>query len=381
MKKETENPFPVSGYSGSDLFCDRVEETKKLLKNIENGINTTLFSIRRMGKTGLIYHLFNSLGKNRTICIYIDIYATRNLREFTNQFSSAVLKAFPERKSTGKKLIQFLKNLRPVISYDGLTGEPQVSFEFSQSKQYEHSLESIFSFLENQTPRIVIAFDEFQQITTYPEKNIEALLRSLIQPLKNVRFIFSGSHKHLLTEIFSQAKRPFFSSTQPLFLENIDRKIYLYFITEKFKSNKRKIDSEALDFIADWTRLHTFYTQVVCNRIFATGIKGISLSDVKEECDSLLKEQESIFFQYRNLLTSLQWNLLGAIASEDKVYKPQSREFIGKYNIGTSTNVQRTVEALMQKEMIYREEKERVSYYRVYDCFLARWLERKKQAD
>ena len=98
MKNESENPFPVSGYSGSALFCDRAEETKKLQKNIVNGINTTLFSIRRMGKTGLIYHLFNLLGKKKSTCIYIDIYATRNLREFTNQFSSAVLKAFPEKK-------------------------------------------------------------------------------------------------------------------------------------------------------------------------------------------------------------------------------------------------------------------------------------------
>ena len=380
MKNQiVENPFLLSGYTGPELFCDRAEETKRLQKNIANGVNTTLFSIRRMGKTGLVNHLFYSLRKKKISCIYIDLYATQNLREFTNQFGSAVLKAFPERKSAGKKLIDFLKGLRPIITYDSLTGDPQVSFDFTQPKQYEHSMESIFSFLDKQRTGVVIAFDEFQQITFYPEKNTEALLRSFIQPLKNVRFIFSGSSRHLLSEIFSHAKRPFFASTQPLQIDVIDRKIYLEFIKEKFKIHKRKISNEALTFIVDWTRLHTFYTQVLCNRIFASGLKDISVDDVKIECDGLLREQEGIFFQYRNLLTNLQWNLLEAIASEDMVYKPLSRNFIEKYNIGTQANVQRAIEALMQKEMIYREVADGKRFYRVYDSFLARWLERKSK--
>ena len=183
----------------------------------------------------------------------------------------------------------------------------------------------------------------------------------------------------MLSEIFSHAKRPFFASTQPLQIDVIDRKIYLEFIKEKFKIHKRKISNEALTFIVDWTRLHTFYTQVLCNRIFASGLKDISVDDVKIECDGLLREQEGIFFQYRNLLTNLQWNLLEAIASEDKVYKPLSRNFIGKYNIGTQANVQRAIEALMQKEMIYREVADGKRFYRVYDSFLARWLERKSK--
>ena len=221
---------------------------------------------------------------------------------------------------------------------------------------------------------------DFQDETRfYPEKNTEALLRSFIQPLKNVRFIFSGSSRHLLSEIFSHAKRPFFASTQPMQIDVIDSKIYLEFIKEKFKIHKRKISNEALTFIADWTRLHTFYTQVLCNRIFASGLKEISEDDVKIECDRLLREQEGIFFQYRNLLTNLQWNLLEAIASEDKVYKPLSQNFIGKYNIGSQANVQRAIEALMQKEMIYREVTDGKRFYRVYDSFLARWLERKSK--
>ncbi|MDQ3047973.1 MAG: ATP-binding protein, partial [Bacteroidota bacterium] len=202
------NPFPVSGYYGKELFCDREDETFRLTSNAKNGINTTLLSIRRMGKTGLLFHTFEQLKKNkRTECIYIDIYATQTLNDFTNHLAAGILKAFPEKNTLGKKFLLLLKSLRPVISFDSLSGEPEVSFDFSTAKQNEQSLSGLIQFLESQSMNIIIAIDEFQQISTYPEKNTEALLRSIIQPLKNVRFIFSGSSKHMLTEIFSNSKR------------------------------------------------------------------------------------------------------------------------------------------------------------------------------
>ena len=217
--KSKGNPFHLKGYHGATLFCNREKETLALIENLSNGINTTLFSIRRMGKTGLIYHVFNKLKRDKAVeCIYLDIYATQSLSEFTNQIASAILQAFPKNNSIGKKFINLIKGLSPIISYDALTGAPEISFSYSQPKQYEYSLKELFTFLDNQNKEIVIAIDEFQQITQYPETNTEALLRTIIQQLKNVAFIFSGSQKHLMLEMFSSSKRPFFSSTSPLHL-------------------------------------------------------------------------------------------------------------------------------------------------------------------
>ena len=355
MKKDI-NPFPLSGYYGPGYFCDRETETKRLTDNAKNGINSTLLSVRRMGKTGLLQHVFHTLKNNRKVqCIYLDVYATQNLKDFTNALAAAILKAFPEKKSTGKKFMDVLKGLRPVISFDALSGQPEVSINFSQPKQYEQSLIGLFSFLDRQPVSTIIAIDEFQQVATYPEENTEALLRTIIQQLKNVHFIFSGSNKHMLSEIFSNSKRPFFASTQTIHLDPIPEEKYLSFITAILKSHKRKITPEALLFIARWTRLHTYYTQVICNRLFATGEKEITLPLVQQECNHILNEQESVFFQYRNLLTVMQWNLLKAIAREDKVYQPSARNFIHTHAVGTPANVQRALEALTTKEMIYRD--------------------------
>jgi len=374
MKK---NPFHLKGYHGANLFCDREKETTQLISNAKNGVNTTLLSMRRMGKTGLIHHVFKQLGKDKNwMCIYVDIYATQSISEFTNQLASAIYNAFPQRKSIGKKFIDLLKSFGTAISFDVLTGVPEVSFRYIQPEQYKQSLKSLFLFLDKQNIQIIVAIDEFQQIVNYQEKNTEALLRTIIQHLNNVNFIFSGSNKHLLTEMFNSAKRPFFASTSPLYLDTISQEKYRSFIMNLYALGKQIIDKESIQFILDWTRTHTFYTQALCNKIYAQNNSKITLAEVYKACDNILLEQDNIYFQYRKLLTNSQWKLLKAVAKEDKVYQPTGSAFVGKYNLGNPASVKRSLEALEEKEMVYRMVTHKNSYYQVYDCFLSHWLER-----
>ena len=267
-----------------------------------------------------------------------------------------------------------LKSFRPVFSFDSFSGAPEVSFDFAQTKQYENSLAQLLKFLDNQNRPIIIAIDEFQQILNFPEKNVEAYLRSIIQQLKNVTFIFSGSSQHLLADMFNNVKRPFFASTQSIYLHEIDKKIYADFIKQKFTERKRTITNDALEYILEFSKQHTYYTQSLCNKIFSTGIKKVNESDAQHAAYELLKENESVYFQYRTLLTTNQWQLLKAIAKEDMVYQPSAKKFIYDHHLGTPANVQRSMEALLNKEMVFCRKDEKGNYYRVYDCFLGRWL-------
>lgn len=372
------NPFPVSGYFGSEYFCNRSKETKNIVLKAENGVNTTLISIRRMGKTGLIQHVFNQLSKeNKTVGIYIDIFHTQNLADFINKFATTVVQSFPVSQPIGKKILAIIKQLRPLISYDQLTGNPEISFDFQQPAEYEHSLKNILDFLDAQNKPILIAIDEFQQIVNYPEKNVEALLRSNIQSLKNIQFIFSGSHKHLMMELFNNAKRPFYSSTQTLYLGSIEKQDYATFIEAKINHINRTIEPEAIQFILDWTDIHTYYTQVICNRIVATGTRKITLEKVKAVCNVVLEEQSGTYFQYRNMLTTAQWQFLQAVAKENRLYHPTAKDFIQKHKLGTPASVKRTLESVLTKELIFQETDEKGNYYRIYDIFLSRWLARK----
>ena len=370
-----ENPFALVPYVSKDLFCDREKETETVLEYLLNGPNVTLISPRRYGKTGLIYRVFDEI-KQRKIDVntcYVDIYATEKLEDFIKTFSEAVVASL-DRKKGAKAFLQFLGGLRPMLSYNPLTGNPELTMTFLSDYEKRHTLASIFEFLEKLDKKTIVAIDEFQQVRKYGN-NMEALLRSYIQPLRNVQFVFCGSKKHLMAEMFTDARSPFYESTRCLYLEKIDREIYADFIVRMFAKGKKYITEEAVDFILDWTKAHTFYTQSLCNHVFLKSGKNIGLQDVLLSARQLLIENEQTFFQWRDLLTPLQWNYLKAVAKEQAVDKPFATSFIQKYHIGTSANSSRILEALLDKELILATSTEDGVSYSVYNVFLSRWLE------
>lgn len=372
--RKPENPFLISGYHSPEYFCDRKNETSRLLSHIQNGQNVTLTSVRRIGKTGLIKHLFFNLPAGWK-GVYVDILATENLQGFLNMLTTAILNAVPEKESLGKKIWTFVKSMRPVISFDPLTNLPQASFELRQSDTEIH-ISSIMKFLEKQDFNIVIAIDEFQQITRYPERNTDALLRSLIQHMTNVRFIFAGSQQHIINEMFSLPSGPFYRSTAIVGIDKIDKNIYNDFIAGWFHKEGRSVNGEIIDGMLLWSCLHTYYVQLICNRVFAAGQKKITDTLWKEEAYKLLKEQENIFFNYRSMLTSPQWQLMKAIAHEGVVMAPTSKDFIGRYKLGSPSTVLRSLKSLLKNELVYSDfTADGTVYYTIYDILFRRWTE------
>jgi len=376
MAFKPHNPFLLTSYIGPEYFCDREKETDRLISNLINGVNTTLISVRRMGKTGLLKHVAHQLQKQGIISIYIDIYATQNLREFTMALLNSIFETIPQQTSLGKKFINLIQKIRATLSFDPTTGHPQLSLDYSDPQHYVQSLSAIFQLLEKQEKTIVLMIDEFQQITAYPEKTMEALLRTHIQQLQFTHFIFSGSNKHVLSSMFGDQSRPFYHSTQWVDLNPIDEASYSQFIRYHFEKGGKQLDDEVLTELLRFSKRHTYYTQAVCNRLYAANLKKPDLSDLMKICNQLLQEQEPIFFQYRQLLTLSQWRLLEAIALEEEVYNPTSKKFLKRYDLGAASAVQRSLAALEQKEMIFKENDEHGTYYQVYDRFLSRWLEK-----
>jgi hypothetical protein len=371
--KKTANPFIIKGYISEKYFCDRKNELEILHRNVKNGGNTTLISPRKMGKSGLIFRFFDDLS-SEIQSIYVDIYSSRTLNDFIKLLAEAILLKFPEKSKIGKEFMKFLKGFRPLISFNPFTNLPQIQIEYQTSQEKIYTLQGLFTFLEAQNTPIVMAIDEFQQINEYPEKNIEALLRTYIQHLKNIQFIFCGSNKSLMTEMFTHAKRPFFASTRLLHLDKIDSVEYKEFIKNHFEGNKKQITDDALEAILWWTKSHTFYTQNLCNYIFSMKINQIDIEAVKNAMAGILKENESIFFQYRQLLTHAQWNYLISIAKENEVSQVTSQKFISKHNIGTPANSKRILKSLIDKELILENLSVDQPTYQVYDIFLSRWL-------
>lgn len=370
------NPFPTSSYVSPEFFCDREKEKDLLMRTVKNQGNTSLFAQRRTGKTALIHHVFYYLEKKKYNCLYIDIYATQSLKDFANHLAQGIYRRFPQNKSVGKRFLDAIKLLRPVISLDELSGSPELSLDITRPQQIEKTVPQLLRFLDSLNVNVVIAFDEFQQILDYPERNVEALLRSTIQHLRNVNFIFCGSNHRLMHQIFNQAKRPFYASTKNLNLVKINAADYAAFIRAMFEKGGRKISDNATHRILDLTFRHTYYTQELCHELYAQEIKRIDEQAVNNTLHAILQENESTYFQYRNLLTAIQWNLLKAIAREEIVERPYSNDFIKRNHLGTPAGVKRALEALVEKDLVYFESTTERSHYEINDKFLLRWMQR-----
>ena len=364
------NPFLTEGYAGPEYFCDRVVETSDLVNELSNGNNVTLFSPRRMGKTGLIHHSFETLKAAGFHCIYLDIMNTWSLQDFTEKLASAVISSTDGRiESFIQKAIKLFGHLRPIFSIDAVTGLPSMSLNVLPGES-EHTLESVFNYIKGLNRKCCIAIDEFQQIREYPEKGTEALLRSLIQFLPDTVFIFSGSRRHLMNDMFINPKRPFYESTSPLHLSEIDSGQYYSFASDWFRKSGRLLGEQQFSAIYDSVFGHTWYVQKILNTLYYKAEADVMDEDVSAVFQHILKRQEDCFVSILRSLTAGERKLLTAIAHEGTVTQPQSAVFIKKYALPAASTIKYSLTKLVEKEIIYDNN----GHYSVYNRFLALWL-------
>ncbi len=375
-EKSVSNPFVLQPYVSKELFCDRESELHDIVSYIENGANISLISMRRLGKTGLILRTFDELNERKYgyLTIYVDIYATTSIDDFISAVASAVVEKIKERGV--QKFFSLLGGIRPLLSYDPITGQPQVTITYQSENEKFTTLDSLFGYLENLDRKVVVAIDEFQQVRSYDGVQMEAVLRAKIQNLKNVKFIFSGSNKRLMTDMFSGERSPFYQSVVNVPLAKLGKNVYSDFIIRMFKRGGKSISKDIVAFVIDWSRCHTFYTQTLCNFIFMSSGDTVTMNDAYSAIDRIFKSEADKFFTIRSMLTAGQWRYLEYVAKEGVVKHPASGKFVNKYKIGTPAASKRYLTSLIEKDLIYEEKSLDGSEYCVGNVFLSRWLER-----
>lgn len=372
--KEIANPFLYQGYVSPKYFCDREEETRCMVSHLRNGRNVTLVSPRRIGKTGLVKNTFYHLqaSDDNTVCLYLDIFATKTLRDFVEQLGAAVIEGLVRKNhSFVEKAAIFFSSLRPVFSLDPLTGAPSVSITV-EPQQEELSMKRIFDFLGESDKEIYVAIDEFQQIAEYPESGTEALLRSYIQFTPHVHFIFSGSKFHLMTEIFASPKHPFYQSTEMMNLLPLRPEVYYPFCKHFFEQKGGDLSEAIFRKVYDEFEGHTWYVQCVMNRLYETATVADGEQLVREAYLSILQGRIPQYEGLTQFLTDNQFSLLKAIARDGLVAQPTSGKFIKAHRLNGASSVKAALKVLEDKELVYRTPQG----YTVYDRFMEMWLRR-----
>ena len=327
------NPFITTGYAGPEYFCDRIEETKVLTDLLMNGNNVALMSPRRYGKTDLIRHCFGQKEISEKYCTFIiDVYSTKSLAEMTERMGKSIL---------------------------GL-GNPKTT------------LDEIFAYLSNAEKPCLVAIDEFQQITNYADKNVEATLRTYIQYCPNAKFVFSGSHREMMGSMFTSSARPFYQSATIINLPPIREELYAEFCKKHFAAAGKCLDDEVVPELYKRFDGTTFYLQKVMNILFMRTNEGETCvkERIADAVDYIIDFSADTYEDLLYQLPEKQKQIIQAIALEGKAKKITSRVFVRKYALSSASSVNSAVKGLLEKGLLNCSR----GVYQVNDMFFATWL-------
>ena len=369
----------VYGVAVSDYnFIGRERETKRLLDNFKGGINVILMSPRRLGKTSLVKHVCNKLDDKDIITVYLDIFGCKSEYDFYNKLTAEVLKQTASKHELWfEEAKEFLYRLTPKISF---SPEPNSDFSISLGiTPKTHTPEEVLQMAETiaikRKKRIVICIDEFQQIGEMANsKQIQARLRTVWQHQKHVSYCLFGSKHHLMSTIFLHRSMPFFQFGDTISLNKIATEDWVEYIVSHFADGKRTISRELAEEICKFTENYSAYVQQLAWLVFTLKEEGetVTEDDVRQAENDLLATNDILFMQMIEPLSEFQLNFLRAIASGIKKDFGLS-EVRKEYNLGSYSNITRLKTALLERDLIEKQNTELV----ITDPIFAKWLKRK----
>lgn len=343
VEERLRNPFVIVGNIPQEYFCDRRAESARIVRTLTNQSNLLLMSARRMGKSGLIKYCFNLPEiRDNYYTFYIDILHTSSFREFVATFGQQVFK------------------------------KPTFQLEIGKIQRPEYTLQEIFDWLEHADKPCIVAFDEFQQVAYYPEKNIEALLRGYIQHLGNVNFIYAGSERHLLSEMFLSSARPFYNSTSQLQLDPIAEEEYVPFVCQWFSAYGKTIKEETVKWAYDYLYANTFCMQKLFHEAFINTAVGevCDLPLLRQTLEDILTEEGAGYCKLLSRIPERQKELLYAIAKEYRAKRILGARFIKENSLASASAVQAAVRKLLEDGFVTMEQ----GKYYVQDVFFKLFL-------
>lgn len=370
-----ENPFIVTGKIKPEYFCDRVEESMRLVRSIlSGGENVVIISPRRLGKTGLINFCFEkSEVKENVTTIMVDILRTSTLQEFTYLLGRAVFKTLGSRsQKMMKNIVDTLLSLRGSFGYDPIQNTPTFDIKLGDITNPAYTLEEIFDCLEKADQHCVVAIDEFQQIVNYPDKKVEALLRSHIQQSGNANFIFAGSQRHIMDEMFLDHARPFYQSATIMALKPIIEENYAAFVTSNFKACGLEVTPEAIATAYSIFQGNTYYMQKTFREAFSSSVEGKPCDKALVECiiNDLMQDSGHKYSETLARLTLPQKELLYAIAQDRRAQHVTSAQFIKRHRLQSASSVQAAMRKLLEFGIVTVEQNQ----YYVEDQLFQLWL-------
>lgn len=368
-------PFKFGVATSDEYFTDRVEETKRLVSNFENNINTILISPRRWGKTSLVKKAISKIDSEAIKVVFLDIFACRTEGEFCNMFATAVLKQTSSKwQEWVRNAQEFLARVSPRIT---LGTDPTTDISFSidlkdKTVGIEETLQLPEKIAQRNNCRIVVCIDEFQQIGEFTDALIfQKKLRAIWQHQTSVSYCLFGSKKHLMSELFGRKDYPFYKFGDTIYLEKIGTADWVAYIRERFTGTGKEVSETIAEQICRSVDNHSSYVQQLSWLVWGHTTDIATERELDLALQDIIDQNRPLFEKQIEDLTAYQLSFLRAIV--DGVEESfASQEVIDKYNLSSSSNVAAIKTALVKKELIDIEKGKVV----VTDPVLPLWMKR-----
>ena len=351
-----DKPFVFGIAVDEQHFIGRQKEIEQLSSHMRYGVNTILISPRRWGKTSLVKRVAKEVADEQLKIVFVDIFYCRNEYDFYNTFAAAVLQQTASRLDEWKQNAQeFLSRLVPKISF---TPEPNQDFSISLGitpKTYkpEEILSLPEQIAQKRGYKIVVCIDEFQQIGDFPESmTVQKRMRTAWQHQHNTSYCLFGSKKHMMSTLFHSRSNPFYKFGTTMYLDVIPTEEWKPYLCQRFAQEGKHLSEDLAAQICQMVSNHPSYVQQLAfNTLICTKEKEVRIENLRDAYNNLLDENTPLFVEKTERLTSYQMNFLRAIIAG--VHKDFGMASIREeYNLGSSSNIVRIKDALIEKEFI-----------------------------
>lgn len=364
------NPFKYGTIVSGKNFCGRKTLLKQIVGYIESSQHIVILGERRVGKSSAVYEAVIKCNEKRLL--YVDLLGIKSIDAMCRRILRAIV-VLEQKTDWFDKIIKTLSYLRPTISVDPITSMPTVSFDASIEMK-ANSITEVLTLIESLDKKrpVAVVFDEFQDILNLEDSHEAlAILRSKIQFQGDIPYIFVGSIRHKMDEIFTHHDSPFFKSAIPMTVDSLSYEEFSEFLKKKFAMGQRKIEDEVLEKVFKIANNIPGDIQQLCEALWEVTLKKeiIGLDKLKNALELIFAREQKSYENYINLLTNIQLRCLMAIAKEGgkSVF---SVSFMKSAGFNNPSSVQRAITRMLKLNILFESGGE----YKFINPFFRAWL-------
>jgi len=370
MRVEEGNPFRYGRVVRGENFCARPLLERELMRLIASGQSVVVQGERRMGKTSLVCEAVSRSHNVRMI--YIDLFGVRTMADFCHRATAAVL-ALDRRKSFLNRIADLLKRLRPTVTIDVQTGAPSLSVDVANIPDVT-TVETVMDMLGAQAKngRTCVVFDEFQELLHLDgAPSVLGTMRGKIQFQSDLAYVFLGSVRNRMTELFASPRSPFYKSAALLDVGRIDDAPFVSFLKARFKAGKRKADEGVLLRVLDVADRVSGDVQELCDALWATTEDGASITseDIPAALDLVFARESKSYPPLVSQLTAIQMRVLRGVAKWGG-QRTLSMDFLRHVGVANAGSVRKSIMRLVTLDILYWIDGE----YRFCNPFFKAWI-------